>query len=211
MPLTSAQLQTLKTDLAANTNTVLIGGVATAIKDVPHTVAAAYAVSLWYSQLVSPNYFVIRTDAAIEDVHNAINYGKFTPNPAVTSGNAAQASACALYAQTKLMNLDKLIGRPNQSTFDASHNRNVNSLNDAVTNLPTGAAFAATDAGWGNVLPLLSRVALNVEKLFVTAAAATAVPLLYDGSSAQGLAGNPSLMGYEGTIDTTVIQAAWAA
>ena len=219
--MTPAQLQTLKTDLAANTNTVLINGVATPINTITgaaQTVGAAYAVANWYNQNTNPAYYVVCTNADVTAIKNQINLAKYTPNPAPTSSNGAQASAAAAYAQVKLWNLDRLIGPPN-STFDATRNQNVKSLNDAVTNLPCGAGFAnIADAGWGStpttgIWSLLSRVCLNIEKLFASAAgqaASSLVPLLYDGTSAQGAQGNPSVMTFEGTISETDIQQAWA-
>lgn len=219
MPLTIAQLQTLKSDIAANTNTVPIAGVATAINTLPQTPGSAYAIALWYSQTASPNYYVVSTNTDVNVIKNMISLAKYTPNPAPTSANAQQAAACALYAQVKLWNLDRLIGPPNTS-FDATLPTNVKSLNDAVTNLPCGANFAnIADAGWGStpsagIWSTLSRLALNIEKLFANVAgqaASALVTLLYDGTSAQGAQGNPSVMLYEGSIQEQDVLNAWAS
>jgi hypothetical protein len=49
MPLSPAQLTALKNDMAANTNTVLINGVPTAINVVPHGAQNAQTIADWYN------------------------------------------------------------------------------------------------------------------------------------------------------------------
>jgi hypothetical protein len=65
--LTTAQMQTIKADIAANANTVLIQGVPTAIGAVPHTSDAAAAVADWYNQSASPTFTVWRTSVSNAD------------------------------------------------------------------------------------------------------------------------------------------------
>lgn len=213
MPLTASQLTTLKNDLAANTNTVLINGVATAINAVPHGAQNAQTIADWYNQTASPAYQVIRTDALILDIYNNIIWPNYTPNfTLTTSTSAQQANQCACASalcQGKQMNLQNLfIGR---TTFDATKSNQTAGLKDATTNLPAGASFANVNAGWQQIIPVLNRAATYAEKLFVTAAAQTAVPVLYDGTSAQGTTGNPALMGFEGQLTALDIENAWVA
>lgn len=61
MNLTLAQLQTLKANMAANNNTIVIGGSTIAIKDVAQTPDNAQAVADWYNLVGSPDYWVWRT------------------------------------------------------------------------------------------------------------------------------------------------------
>lgn len=61
MSLTAAQLQTLKSDLSTNTNTVLINGVATAINAVPMGAQNAQTIADWYNLTASPDYWMWRS------------------------------------------------------------------------------------------------------------------------------------------------------
>lgn len=60
MPLTSAQKTTLKTDIAANTNTVIYAGVPTAINVVPNNDDGNFAIAAWYNLTASPDYWIWR-------------------------------------------------------------------------------------------------------------------------------------------------------
>src|SRR5512142_1033206 len=80
--LTAAQQTTLKTNLAANTNTVLINGVATAINVVPQGFQNAQTIADWYNLTVSPNYFVWHSQVNVNDVLNNLTWANFTPAPA---------------------------------------------------------------------------------------------------------------------------------
>lgn len=74
--LTSSQLQTLKTDLAANTNTVTIGGSPVAINAITgalRTADNADAVARWYNGLASPEFVLWKFSVSLEDVGDAIN------------------------------------------------------------------------------------------------------------------------------------------
>ena len=62
--LTTAQLQTLKADIAANTNT--INGVQ--IKDMPNSGDANFAIAKWYSQTATPDFYVWRSNVSRADI-----------------------------------------------------------------------------------------------------------------------------------------------
>lgn len=160
----------------------------------------------------SPAYYGVRTDAAITDIRNAIQWPKYTPAPAITSQNAAQATACACYCQGKQFNL-QLLGIQMTSAggiFDASKSTQTNGLKDATTSLPSGASFANQDAGWTGsascVANVLVRQMTVAEKVFATA---STVPALNDGVTSRGGwnsttgAGNPDMFGPQGTIAPT--------
>jgi hypothetical protein len=66
--MTPAQLQTLKADLAANTATVLINGIATQIKDVPRGAQNAGTTAEWYLLTAAPDYLVWRTSVDITEI-----------------------------------------------------------------------------------------------------------------------------------------------
>lgn len=73
MPLTTAQLQTLKTDIAANTNQ--INGVA--INAMPMNDDAHFAIAAWYNGTASPNFTVWRTNVPVSDCKKATTWTEF--------------------------------------------------------------------------------------------------------------------------------------
>lgn len=68
MQLTTTQLLVLKNHIAANANTVLVGGVPTAISAVPHTPDNAVAVANWYNLPAVPDYRVYRTAVPMKEI-----------------------------------------------------------------------------------------------------------------------------------------------
>lgn len=56
-----SQLPTLKADIAANTNTVLINGVPTAINAVPNNDNNNATIAIWYNGPPNPDFWVWRT------------------------------------------------------------------------------------------------------------------------------------------------------
>lgn len=157
-------------------------------------------------------YYGIRTDASIVAIRNAIQWPKYTPAPAITGANAAQATAAGMYCQGKQFNLQLLgiQGGQGSGTFDASQATQTNGLKDATTGLPSAASFANQDANWtgstGCVANQLVRPMSVAEKVF---AAAGTVGALNDGVSARGVwnnstgAGNPDMFGPQGTLNPT--------
>lgn len=212
MQLTQAQKTALKTDMQANTNTTPTPGAdgQTFVVNTRLTSTATadqQAIADWYNQQASPAYWGVRTDASVVAIRNAIQWPKYTPAPTVTSGNAAQAGACANYCQAKQFNLQLILGVNSAGTFDASQPTQTNGIKDATTSLPSAASFANQDANWtgaaGCVANQLVRQMTNVEKLL---ASANSVPALSDGVSARGAwttssgSGNPDMFGAQGTL-----------
>lgn len=208
MPLTSAQLTTLKADIAANTNTIPAGQPWTGafagvqVKNVPNNGDGRFAIAGWYSQIASPSFLVWQTAAKVKDILDAITWANFTPTSAVddatltTSLIAEQRIAQLLAIQTKQMNLQNMVvGR---ESLDASKANIRAGLRDCVINLPSGASGAnvqAAGASGVNVMNVLVRNANNVEKLLVTSSATTGTV-------------TASIMGFEGAItDTDVLNA----
>lgn len=64
MALTQAQLQTLKTDILANTDPEVIAALAAGSNN---------AIADWYNQLASPSYWLYRSGVSAEELSNAIN------------------------------------------------------------------------------------------------------------------------------------------
>lgn len=204
MPLTAAQLATLATDIAGNAATVPAGRpfAGTAIGALPHTADAAFEVALWYSGLAAPDYFVWRTEVPVQDVFDQITWANFTPTDA--PDNTVTYQNRAVLCQTKQMNLQLML--QGRDRVDASKKNIRAGLNDATTNLPSGAAGALRSGGWAAVLTVLMRKALRVEKLFA----------LDDGAGIgntttdpRGNSTNPDAMGHEGSLDAADVRAAW--
>lgn len=213
MPLTAAQLQTLKTDLANNTNTVSVdGGAPTAINAVPRTQDAAQAVADWYNQDASGPFLVFNPSVPNATIFNQVLFANYTPSDTITSGNAAQWTAASMACQGKQFNVQIML-QPN-STFNAGLPNLRSGLKDAMTKLPSGTSFALQDGGWNaslNTAPCaLTRNGSNVEKLF---AVATTGPLAA-GSGALGAGGaqgtaNVALLVVTGPIAYSDILNAW--
>jgi hypothetical protein len=151
MPLTAAQLTTLKNDLAANANTVLINGVATAINAVPRGPDNAWQIAAWYNGQAAPDFVVWKTNVAIGAVGDAINA---TELAGLTSLNTTRLQAIAQYAP----------GGINPSLPDRRQG-----FNDIFS----GAGGVNTRA---NLLALWKRPATRVEKLLAAGTGSDASP-----------------------------------
>lgn len=66
MAMSTAQLQALKADIAANTAT--IGGVQ--IKDLPNNSDANFDIAKWYNEQASPDYYVYRSSVTANEIMN---------------------------------------------------------------------------------------------------------------------------------------------
>ena len=70
MPLTSAQLLALKTDIAANTNTIVTGGQTVQIRFAPATPDANIDIANWYNQNNNPDYYVWKSTLTRSEVYH---------------------------------------------------------------------------------------------------------------------------------------------
>jgi hypothetical protein len=186
--LTTAQLATLKADIAANTNTVLINGVATQIKLVPASPDNAAQIAGWYNQAASPAWTVWR-DLDMAVVLGLITYANMTPLDAVPTTPdlsvqvwIARAQAC----QGKQFNLQNLtLGRTVAPMKRTNYRA---ALQDCLTNVPAGASGALLSANWTAVRDAAKGTATNGEKLF---------------SSGTGSAASPADLVVEGALDAS--------
>src|SRR4051812_43793716 len=102
MNLTTAQLQTLKADIAADGT----------LSAQPNTAAGNQAIADAYNAQASPAFFVWQTAAPVADVFDQIQWSKLTPADAVptdTALNAAVWQARSLACQGKQFNLQTLV------------------------------------------------------------------------------------------------------
>ena len=203
MSLTSAQLTTLKTDIAANVNTIPTGRpfAGTAINALPNNSDAHAEIAVWYSTAASPDYFVWDKAVEVLTILNNLTFTNYTPNDAPDNTNTFNNRAFTV--QIKQQNLALLfLGR---TSFDATKVNLRSGLNDATTNLLTGTAGATRSGGWANILPILSRKANRVEKLFAIDDGAGIGNTVTD---PRGANTNPDLAVYEGPISGADVEQA---
>lgn len=205
--LNATQLAELKTDLAANTNTVLINGVATAINAVPHGADNAQAIADWYNLLCTIDFFGNYSTVPINDVKNEISFKNYTPADAVpASGATTQVTndlmnwiGRALFCQGYQISVNNLLTAG--TVIDATKPNIVGAWKDATnTNMPSGVGGASQKGGWLNIQPILCRKATNIEKLFANTT---------NGNGADNT--HAATLTWEGPISGTDVIAAWAA
>ena len=155
MPLTPAQLTTLKADISANTATV--NGVQ--IKLIINNSDGNSDIAGWYNGLASPSHTVWKTNVAINDVGKKFNGSELA---GMTTGNQTRLQTIALY----------LANGVNPSLAD-----NRVFFDDVFS----GAGGTNTRAA---LLILWKRLANRVEKLLATGMGSDAVPatLGFEGS-----------------------------
>jgi hypothetical protein len=156
--LTNAQLQTLKTDIAADP----------VLNALPRNGDGYFATAAAYNALVSPNFFVFRTNVPVDEIQDQIVWANFTPNVTDFStgfGTTVAYSNAALLCQGKQFNLQMLMTRTN-NLINASKQKIRDGLQDALTNIPSGNNGNARQGGWASVQTILARLATRGEKLF---------------------------------------------
>ena len=160
--LTPAQLATLRADINADaTLSALANNGDTAID-----IAAAYNATS------NPAMSVWRTDAPVNDIYDAIDWTKYTPND--LADVTVIFSNRVLLVQTKQMNLQNML--TGRTTLNASKANIRAGLRDAVTALPSGTGGALVSpggTGGATVLQACIRTATRAEKLFAGAPATT--------------------------------------
>lgn len=216
MPLTTAQLQTLKTSIDGNANTVAAGRpfAGTAINALPNNDDGNIEIAFWYNTVSSPAYLVWNQAAQIKSIRGAVDLSKYTPSdaPPAASGNAQGTNDALLYnnrallCQLKQANAVFLI--QGEGSVDCAPSQFRASFNDCMTQVPSGASGANQNAGWGtSVAPgavrlAMQRSATNAEKLFSVQGSGTAAAG-NDTGTARGLNTNPDALVVFGAISTT--------
>jgi len=187
MSLTPAQLQTLKTNLAANTATVLINGVATAINVVPHGAQNAQTIADWYNLTAAPNFWAWKGISPPAETGMAIKMSDVR--------NLTTANSTRLQVSFQI--------RPNGFNPGNQDDRAL------FGGLFSVAGAAGTRA---NLLAAWQRLASNVETLFATGTGTQATGDL--GSDGSITAGSPATLVFDGSITPLSGQDvlnAWAA
>ena len=177
MPLTAAQLQTLKTALTTSTAVIATGPFAgVQVKDVPNSSDGNVAVSDWLNTPTSPA-FVVWRDLDIAAMLSFITFANMTPTDAVPTDTALSVAiweARSLACQGKQLNLQNLIISRTTAPMKQANYRAA--IQDALTGLPAGAGGAAIAANWVGVRDAAKGTATNGEKLYATGTGSTAAP-----------------------------------
>jgi hypothetical protein len=171
--LTLSQLQTLKADIAADPtlNTIPNNG------DGNDAIAKAYAV------VPSPDFFVWATDVPVQTIYDSIVWANLTPSDAPDGTQLWMNRALA--CQGKQFNVQILL--QGQTRINGAKVNVRAGLQDALSNIPSGAAGAQVSAGWVPVRTALARKANRLEKLFANVSggngstAATAATMVVEG------------------------------
>ena len=194
--LTPSQLQSLKANIAASTDTVPAGVadcggfVGLQVNAVPNSADGNYCLASLYNQISSPAFYVYRTSIPVAEVFDAIVWANFTPSDAVptdTALNNAIFQSRQIACQTKQMNVQTIL--MGQSTLNGAKPNIRSGLQDALTQIPSGANGALRAAGWVTVRDsVLARQARRIEKLYADtsggngSAAASAATLTFEGT-----------------------------
>lgn len=209
MQLTTAQLQTLKASILANTNVIASGPFAgTQVKDVPNNADGRIAVATWYNLDASPTYKVWQTDVPKATIRSVTVVANYTPTDAVPAGPSTDLtySNRAFLAQLKQANALFLI--TGDGGVNAGDSTLRGSFRDCMRQIPTGTSGADQDAGWGApaspgaVRLAMMRLVSNVEKLFSVAGSGAG----NEAGQARGSDRNPDVLVIEGDLNGDDVQ-----
>lgn len=224
MPLTPAQLATLKAHIAANTTAIPagLGGFAgVQVKDVPLGDDGNLVLAAFYNLEASPAYKCWNPETPIKSVRAAVDLAKYTPadNPPASTNNVTGTNDALLYnnralnCQLKQANAVFLI--QGEGTIDAAPQAFRLSFNDCMTAIPSGANGANQNAGWGTsgapgaVRLAMQRNTNNVEKVYSTQPANSGnAGNVNAGGEPRGTTTNPDALVVVGQITPLDVQAA---
>ena len=189
--MTPAQLTALRQAIDANPTWAAI----------PNNSDGNYALAALLNAQASPAFSVWRTDAPVNAILDAINWGTYTPSDtiALTDPTLTQQVGRLLTIQTKQMNLQLMV--QGREVINCSRPNVRGGLRDAVIQVPSGANGAATSPGGANgatVLAQCIRNATEAEKILATASQA---------SDTTG-ATTARVMGFEGNVSPTDVETA---
>ena len=143
---------------------------------IPNNSDGNYALAALLNATASPAFSVWRTDAPVNAILDAINWGTYTPSDAIASADPTltQQVGRLLTIQTKQMNLQLMV--QGRDVINCSRPNVRGGLRDAVIQVPSGAGGAATSPGGANgatVLAQCIRNATEAEKILATASQAS--------------------------------------
>lgn len=136
-------------------------------------------VAAW---LNSPSTFVVwKTSVKKDVIFDAVVWANFTPNNPL-AGAGQDATNWLMACQGKALNLQTLL---NQDFIDATKLNVRAGLQDATTNIPSGASGASRSGGWTAINLAMQRNATIAEKALATGT---------------GTTGSPGLLTFEGSV-----------
>ena len=174
----NAQLQTLRTAILADATLaemVAAGNIGPALSVL--------------NAIIEPVFIVWRSSTATQEIYDAITWAKLTPND--TPDGTALWTNRALSCQGKQFNVQTLL--QGRESINSARQNVQSGLQDALTNVPSGAGGATVSAGWAAVRLVMQRQATRGEKVFAIG---------------PGTAANPASLGFEGMITDSDIEAA---
>jgi len=183
--MTTAQLQTLKTFIANDG----------ALNAFPNNTDTAIDIAALLNAAASPTFHVYRSNIPVQEIFDQITWANMTPNDAPDGTQAwlNRATAC----QGKQFNLQTLL--MGQEQINAARVKVRDGLQDALSNVPSGASGATVSGGWSLLRDnVLARVASKFEKIFAVTSGA------FDGSTPAKAAS----MGVEGPVSGDDVHAA---
>lgn len=189
--MTPAQLTALRQAIDANPTWVAI----------PNNSDGNYTLAALLNAPAVPAFNVWRTEAPVNAILDAINWGTYTPSDAIASADPTltQQVGRLLAIQTKQMNLQLMV--QGRDVLNCARPNMRGGLRDAVIQVPSGANGAATSPGGANgatVLAQCIRNATEAEKILATASQA---------SDTTG-ATTARVMGFEGNVSPTDVETA---
>lgn len=180
--MTSAQLATLKAHIDASSD----------LNVFPNNSDGAVEIAKRLNLDASPDFNVFRSSVSAAEIFDQVTWANYTPQD--TPDNTVTWSNRSLACQGKQFNLQILL--QSQAAFNAGRIQLRAGLNDATTNLPSGASGASRSGGWAGILPILRRKATRAEKLFAVQTSGVGV----NAGDALGATTNPGLLGFDGTV-----------
>lgn len=190
MALTSAQYATLKAYIAANND----------LSSQPSNADGSFEIARLLNLDASPDFFVFRSNVTPQEIFDQVTWANYTPQD--TPDNTVTWSNRSLACQGKQFNLQIIL--QGQSSINAGKINIRAGLNDATTNLPSGASGASRSGGWASILNILRRKATRCEKIFAVQTSGVGVT----GGDALGATTNPALLVFEGSISADDVQRA---
>lgn len=159
--MTPAQLQILKT--AINADPVMAA--------YPMNGDGYYDLATYLNQNRAD--FYVNSDAApVKAIFDVVGWAKYTPTD--TPDDTQTYTNRALAAQCKQINLQVML--TGREVIDCSVSGVRAGLQDATSNLPTGAGGGNVSGGWANVKLAIQRLATRGEAVFATGTGSTASP-----------------------------------
>lgn len=166
MALTNAQLITLRNYIAADP----------ILSQFDHNSDGAAAIADLLNVGVSEEYYVWRDITQPNEIIDTIMWSEFTQTDAIpaVADDVRIHIARSLVCQGKQLSLQTLLVRRDGINTGLPNIRF--SIEDALTNIPSGASGALVDAGWGFVKAVISRKPTVFEKIYSTGIGSSAAP-----------------------------------